>query len=95
MFSNLITSIPNSKQLANPATSSSSLKKNPIQPFMESSQPHANQTNILTSFQNSLTPQKTDIWFENPITVAKPHAHDTPGHISTSVDRLETQMSAT
>jgi hypothetical protein len=70
-------------------------KKNPIKPFMESSQPHANQTNILTSSQNSLTPQKPDLWSHNPIAATKPHAQVTPSHISTSTNRLETPIEYT
>jgi hypothetical protein len=95
VFSNLFTSIPSSNLPENPATSSSTPRKNLIQPLMESSQPHVNQTNILTSFQNSLTPQNTDLWTQNPTAAAKPHAQDTPSHISIFADRLDTQIENT
>jgi hypothetical protein len=55
---------------------------------MESSQPYTNQANILISSLNSLTSQKFAI-------VAKPHAKDTPSHISTFADRLETPIECT
>jgi hypothetical protein len=56
VFSNMISSISSSNLPKNYPTSSSSPRKNLIQPFMESFQPYANQKNILTSSQNSLTP---------------------------------------
>ena len=60
IFSNLIPSSFSSNHPASPgfASPSSSCRKHTIHPFIGSSLPHANQTNIFTSSQNSLANQK-------------------------------------
>jgi hypothetical protein len=86
VFSNLV---PASSAQNQPASSASpSARKNPVQPFLGSSQPHANQTNILTSSQNSLTSQKFGL-------AGNTHAQDTPGHFSKPATRPVTPLECT
>jgi hypothetical protein len=86
VFSNLVHASPVHNQ---PASSASpSARKYPVQPFLGSTQPHANQTNILTSSQNSLTSQKSGL-------AGKTHAQDTPSHFSKPAARPETPLKCT
>jgi hypothetical protein len=94
VFSNLLSSISSFNQSKNHLTPSSSLSKNPILPYMDCSQPHANQTNILPSSQNFLTLQISALWAHNP-TSATPLAQDTPCPISTTIASLDTPIENT
>ena len=88
VFSNLITTISSSNQRVNSENSPSSLGKNTTQPFLNSSLPQANQTNILTSSQNPLPSQK-------PTATAKPYAQDSPYHLTTATAGSETPLECT
>jgi hypothetical protein len=86
VFSNLV---PASSVQNQPASSASpSARKNPVKPFLGSSQPYTSQTNILTSSQNTLTNQKFVI-------TGKTHAQDTPNHFSKPAARIETLLECT
>jgi hypothetical protein len=83
VFSNLV---PASSVQNQPASFASPLvRKNLVQPFLGSSQPHENQTNILTSSQNSLTSQKSGL-------AGNTHAQDTLSHFSKPAARPETPL---
>jgi hypothetical protein len=66
VFSNLLSATPVNNLLDSHQTPSSSQRNKPNTPCIISTQPHANQTNILTSSQNSLTPQTPALWSQNP-----------------------------
>jgi hypothetical protein len=88
VFSNLITTISSSNQPANSKNSPSSLGKYPTQPFLNSSLPKTNQTNILTSSQNPLSSQK-------PAAAVQPHAQDSPHQLTTAAARSVTPIECT
>jgi hypothetical protein len=88
VFSNLVPTSFVQNQTMSSASPSSSARKNPVQTFLGSSQPHANQTNIFTSSQNSLTNQKSDL-------AGKTHDQGTPSHFSNPAARPETPIECT
>jgi hypothetical protein len=88
IFSNLVPTSSVRNQPTTSASPSSLARKNLVQPFLGSTQPHANQTNILTSSQNPLTNQ-------NSVLAGKTHAQDTPSHFSNPAARPETPIEST